>query len=137
MTGGPSRGTRGGRAWREGHAAEWIAALWLMLKGYQVLAFRLKGRGGEIDILARRGRVLAAVEVKRRDLERPRYPANGRSLCLTPGISLRDRGYQFWFAASTCLPWIAAVVAITTVLSVAQKVVMDRQKRTPQPLGSR
>ncbi len=37
-----------------------------MLKGYQVLAFRLKGRGGEIDILARRGRVLAAVEVKRR-----------------------------------------------------------------------
>ena len=37
-----------------------------MLKGYQVLAFRLKGRGGEIDILARRGRVLAVVEVKRR-----------------------------------------------------------------------
>lgn len=56
----------GGRSHRQGHDAEWIAALWLMLKGYQVLAFRLKGRGGEIDILARRGRVLAAVEVKRR-----------------------------------------------------------------------
>lgn len=56
----------GGRSHRQGHDAEWIAALWLMLKGYQVLAFRLKGGGGEIDILARRGRVLAAVEVKRR-----------------------------------------------------------------------
>ena len=66
MTGGPSRGTRGGRAWREGHAAEWIAALWLMLKGYRILGFRLKSRAGEIDILARRGRVLAVVEVKRR-----------------------------------------------------------------------
>ena len=56
----------GGRSHREGHGAEWIAAVWLMLKGYQILAFRLKGRGGEIDILARRGRVLAVVEVKRR-----------------------------------------------------------------------
>ncbi|WP_447911256.1 YraN family protein [Brevundimonas bullata] len=56
----------GGRSHREGHAAEWIAAVWLMLKGYQILAFRLKGPGGEIDILARRGRTLAVVEVKRR-----------------------------------------------------------------------
>lgn len=56
----------GRKASRQGHDAEWLAALWLMLKGYQVLAFRLKGRGGEIDILARRGRILAAVEVKRR-----------------------------------------------------------------------
>ena len=60
------RRTLGGRSRRQGHDAEWIAALWLILKGYQVLAFRLKGRGGEIDILARRGRILAAVEVKRR-----------------------------------------------------------------------
>ncbi len=60
------RRTLGGRSHREGHAAEWIAAIWLMLKGYQILAFRLKGRGGEIDILARRGRTLAVVEVKRR-----------------------------------------------------------------------
>lgn len=56
----------GRRAHRQGHGAEWLAALWLMLKGYQILAFRLKGRGAEIDILARRGRILAAVEVKRR-----------------------------------------------------------------------
>ena len=66
MSGRPSRGERGGRAWREGHRAEWLAALWLMLKGYRILGFRLKNRAGEIDILARRGRVLAVVEVKRR-----------------------------------------------------------------------
>lgn len=56
----------GGQARKRGHDGEWIAALWLMLKGYQVLAFRLKTPGGEIDILARRGRVLAVIEVKRR-----------------------------------------------------------------------
>jgi putative endonuclease len=56
----------GGRAHRQGHASEWIAAAWLMLKGYQILGFRLKSRAGEIDILARKGRVLAVVEVKRR-----------------------------------------------------------------------
>lgn len=37
-----------------------------MLRGYQILGFRLKSRAGEIDILAKRGRVLAVVEVKRR-----------------------------------------------------------------------
>ena len=65
----PQRGWRralGARSHRQGHGAEWIAAVWLMFKGYQILAFRLKGRGGEIDILARRGRTLAVVEVKRR-----------------------------------------------------------------------
>lgn len=66
MTPPPSRSQRGGRAWREGHGAEWIAAIWLMAKGYRILGFRLKSRAGEIDILARRGRVLAVVEVKRR-----------------------------------------------------------------------
>jgi putative endonuclease len=51
---------------REGHRSEWLAAAWLMCRGYQLLGFRLKTRAGEIDILARRGRVLAVVEVKRR-----------------------------------------------------------------------
>ncbi|NJC40830.1 putative endonuclease [Brevundimonas alba] len=51
---------------REGHRSEWLAALLLMSRGYQLLGFRLKTRAGEIDILARRGRTLAVVEVKRR-----------------------------------------------------------------------
>ena len=56
----------GSKAFHQGHVSEWIAAAFMMLKGYQILGFRLKGRGGEIDILARRGRILAVVEVKRR-----------------------------------------------------------------------
>lgn len=60
------RTRKGRRAHAEGHAAEWAAAAWLMLKGYQILGFRLKTRHGELDVLARRGTVLAAVEVKRR-----------------------------------------------------------------------
>ena len=60
------RRTTGGTAFRSGHAAEWVAAVFLMAKGYRILGFRLKDRAGEIDLLARRGRVLAVVEVKRR-----------------------------------------------------------------------
>lgn len=56
----------GSRAHRAGHGSEWLAAALLMAKGYQILGFRLKTRAGEIDILARRGRTLAVVEVKRR-----------------------------------------------------------------------
>ena len=51
---------------RLGHRSEGWAAALLMARGYQILGFRLKTRAGEIDILARRGKVLAVVEVKRR-----------------------------------------------------------------------
>jgi putative endonuclease len=57
---------RGGRAREEGRWAEVVAAVWLMAKGWRILGFRLKSPLGEIDILARRGGILAAVEVKRR-----------------------------------------------------------------------
>lgn len=60
------RSERGRRSRGEGRFAEVLAALLLMAKGYRILGFRLASRQGEIDILALRGRVLAAVEVKRR-----------------------------------------------------------------------
>ncbi len=60
------RSARGAKARRDGRAAEVLAALWLMAKGYQILAFRLRTPQGEIDLLARRGPVLAVVEVKAR-----------------------------------------------------------------------
>ena len=62
----PDRRARGGAAWRQGHAAEWLAAVWLMLTGHRILAFRLKTPQGEIDLLAHKGRELIVVEVKRR-----------------------------------------------------------------------
>jgi putative endonuclease len=49
-----------------GLRAETIAALWLRCKAYRILARRYRLRGGEIDIIARRGRTIAFVEVKAR-----------------------------------------------------------------------
>ena len=53
-------------AYRRGHAAEWIAILLLSLKGYRILGRRYLAKGGEIDVVALRGRVIAFVEVKAR-----------------------------------------------------------------------
>lgn len=60
------RSARGGQARRDGRSAEVAAAVWLMLRGWRILGFRLKTPHGEVDLLARRGRVLAVVEVKAR-----------------------------------------------------------------------
>jgi putative endonuclease len=60
------RRVRGAKAHRDGRGAETLAALWLMAKGWRILGVRLKTPQGEIDLLARRGGVLAVVEVKRR-----------------------------------------------------------------------
>jgi putative endonuclease len=54
------------RAESWGRRAETLAAWWLRAKGYRVLARRVKTRGGEIDLVVRRGRWLAFVEVKAR-----------------------------------------------------------------------
>jgi putative endonuclease len=53
-------------AYRFGLRAEKIAAWYLRLKGYRILAERYHIMQGEIDVLARKGDVLAAVEVKAR-----------------------------------------------------------------------
>ena len=60
------RAKRGAAARRTGRSAEMLAALCLMAKGSRILSLRLRTPQAEIDILARRGRVLAGVEVKRR-----------------------------------------------------------------------
>ena len=54
------------KAYRLGHFAEWRAVWRLRLAGYSILARRYKTRLGEIDIVARRGGILAFVEVKAR-----------------------------------------------------------------------
>ena len=51
---------------QRGRGAETIAALWLRLHGWRILSRRARVRGGEVDLVARRGRTLAFVEVKAR-----------------------------------------------------------------------
>jgi len=51
---------------RRGHRAETLCCWLLRLKGYRILDRRVRTPMGEIDILARRGGVLAVVEVKAR-----------------------------------------------------------------------
>ena len=54
---------------KRGRGAETLACWYLRLKGWQILARRARVPGGEVDIVARRGRMLAFVEVKARATE--------------------------------------------------------------------
>jgi len=54
------------RAERGGRRAERLAAWWLRLKGWRILAVRARTPVGEVDLIARRGRTVAFVEVKAR-----------------------------------------------------------------------
>ena len=51
---------------RDGRRGETIAALWLILKGWSILGRRVRTPVGEVDLIARRGRIVAFVEVKAR-----------------------------------------------------------------------
>jgi putative endonuclease len=54
---------------KRGRGAETLACWYLRLKGWQILARRARVPGGEVDIIARRRRTLAFVEVKARATE--------------------------------------------------------------------
>ncbi|MBB4641647.1 YraN family protein [Rhizorhapis suberifaciens] len=49
-----------------GRRAETLCAWWLRMKGWRILARRVRTRMGEVDLIARRGRIVAFVEVKAR-----------------------------------------------------------------------
>ncbi len=69
MTHGPKRPTGDldrPSAFRTGLSAESKAAAYLMLKGFRIVARRWRSPAGEIDIVARRGKLLIFVEVKAR-----------------------------------------------------------------------
>ena len=57
------------RAEQRGRGAETLGCWYLRLHGWRILARRARVPGGEVDIVARRGRTLAFVEVKARATE--------------------------------------------------------------------
>jgi putative endonuclease len=54
---------------QRGRGAETLACWYLRFKGWRILARRARVPGGEVDIVARRGRTLAFIEVKARASE--------------------------------------------------------------------
>ena len=54
------------RAQRRGRLAEWMCLWHLRLHGWHIVARGWRCPSGEIDIMARRGKVLAVIEVKSR-----------------------------------------------------------------------
>lgn len=50
----------------KGRRAEFFASIWLKLKGYYILDMRVRMHTGEIDIIAKKGKLIAFVEVKAR-----------------------------------------------------------------------
>lgn len=54
------------QAQRRGRLAEWVCVWHLRLQGWRIVARGWRCPSGEIDIVARRGKVLAIIEVKSR-----------------------------------------------------------------------
>ena len=78
---------------RKGHRAEWLAAWALRLKGYRILATRYRTPSGEIDLIARRGALVAIVEVKARPTLQAAMDA------VTPAAQARiERAADLWLS---------------------------------------
>lgn len=54
------------KAYRRGHISEYLAALYLFVRGYRILAIRYRTKLGEIDLIARKKDLVVFVEVKAR-----------------------------------------------------------------------
>lgn len=54
------------KAENEGRRAERIAAWWLRLHGWRILDERVRVTAGEVDLVAKRGNIIAFAEVKQR-----------------------------------------------------------------------
>ena len=100
MTPDRGEGRRGANAF--GRRAEWIATLVLLAKGYRPLARNYVVRGGEIDLIARRGSTVVFVEVK----ARPGLDAAVTAISATKRARI-ERAARVWLARN---PWAAAHV---------------------------
>ena len=65
---------------RRGRLAEQFAAIWCALNGYRIVARRFRAPSGEIDLVVRRGRLIAIVEVKiRSSLDEAAFAVDARN----------------------------------------------------------
>jgi putative endonuclease len=100
-------------AYRHGHLAEAAAMLLLFLKGFRPLARRYKTPLGEIDLVVKRGRMIAFVEVKARALERDALESVGgaseRRIVEAADLWLAKHpaaaGYDVRYDMVLLLPW--------------------------------
>jgi putative endonuclease len=113
MTGGEERAARRRGAHLYGLKAEQAAAWLLRLKGYSILAQRFAVSGGEIDLVARRGGVIAFVEVKARaDLEAAAFAISGTKRRRIA------RAARVWLARN---PWAAGMTLRGDAVFVAPR----------------
>ena len=99
------------KAVRFGRRAEWLAAWFMRMKGFRVIARDLRLPGGEIDLVLRRGRLLVLVEIKARagasgieeaiaDRQWRRIAAAAEQFCARrPAYADFDRRYDSLFLA--------------------------------------
>jgi putative endonuclease len=86
-------------AYAYGLRAETIATLWLRARLYQILARNYRVQGGEIDVIAKRGRTVVFVEVKARG------DIDDAAIAITPQKQRRfSRAANRWLATN---PWAA------------------------------
>ena len=95
---------------KRGRKGERLAALFLQLKGYRILDRRVRTPVGEVDLIARRGALVAFVEVKHRAT--PDLAVGS----VTPGAWQRiARAAEFWMARHPALAgcgWRYDIVAV-------------------------
>lgn len=95
---------------QRGRKGERLAALFLQMKGYRILDRRVRTPMGEVDMVARRGPVVALVEVKHR------ATLEAAAGSVTPQAWQRiSRATDFWMArhpALTGCGWRYDIVAL-------------------------
>lgn len=109
MSRAPGSGRR--QSYDRGLGAEAVAACWLGLKGYRVLARRYAGAGGEIDLVVKRGGTVAFVEVKRR-----RHLDAARTAITARKEARLARAARHWLARN---PWAAGLTLRCDAVFVA------------------
>ena len=75
----------------KGYIGEWIACIVLIFKGFSIVARRYKTKYGEIDIVAKRKKMLTFVEVKNRKNEEKCF------IAITPKQMKRVQNASYMF----------------------------------------